>query len=81
MDTHKTVNTNTNFDRVIYWKKRMIDRLSSTEGQWGIYRREIINNAQHINLNTKKIKEALLNIEAAFGELYGAIETAQVNKE
>lgn len=67
---------NKDMERTDYWKKRVLDRLTSVIGQNALDFKEMWKNINHVPLETKDIQIAFEKIDAAYQEFSRAVANA-----
>ena len=63
-----------------YWRDRMLDKLMSHSKATQVVMEDLLDNADHINLNVKGIKKAITKINEAYIELEKAIMASRSKK-
>ena len=66
------------YDNEQYWKKRALDKMSSVLNQLHTDFKTVNDNLEHINADTKKVKELEEKIYKGFIDLIKEIPNAEV---
>lgn len=67
-------------EKATYWKKRMREKLLSHVKQRHIELTELVDNADHLNLNRKGIDKSIRKINDGYMELEKEIISAKIKR-
>lgn len=71
-----------NFDNKQYWKKRMLEKLTSLYGTVGMKLDDLLSDAAHVDLDTNDIADRVKELKKDFAKVQLAVmEAKEIKKE
>lgn len=67
-------------EKFAYWKQRITDKITSVNGQLELDFKSILSDADHIQMETKEIFNAIYDIMQAVNKLKESVQKAEVKK-